>query len=152
MALSVHLISRGQSAKAALSLWALGVPRRALMSIKALTPQSNQCEAVMPTAKVVKMDPTEVHIEEPAPTAAKSEVWKRGLIMLVFMFAFGVGQSILYLTAVAQFLWLLLAKEPNQLLVGFGKSLGLWLAETAKFLCCATDEKPFPWKSWPVAD
>ena len=88
----------------------------------------------------------------PAPAAAKSEVWKRGLIMFVFMFAFGVGQSMLYLTAVAQFLWLLFAKEPNKLVVEFGKSLGLWLAETAKFLCCATDEKPFPWKSWPVAD
>ena len=90
----------------------------------------------------------------PEPTApdGKSEVWKRGLIMLVLMFAFGVGQSILYLTALAQFLWLLFAKEPNKLLVAFGKSLALWLANTARFLCCATDEKPFPWTSWPTAD
>jgi hypothetical protein len=98
------------------------------------------------------METTNSHIEEPVPAAAKSEVWKRGLIMLVFMFAFGVGQSILYLTTVAQFFWLLFAKESNKLLVEFGKSLALWLAHTAKFLCCATDEKPFPWLAWPTPD
>ena len=98
------------------------------------------------------METIDSHIEEPRPAVVKSEVWKRGLIMLVFIFAFGVGQSILYLTTVAQFLWLLFAKEPNKLLVEFGKSLALWLAHTARFLCCATDEKPFPWTSWPAAD
>ena len=71
--------------------------------------------------------------------------------MLVFILAFGVAQSLLYLTAVVQFLWLLLTKERNGLLVGFGKSLALWLAETARYLCCATDEKPFPWSAWPKA-
>ena len=72
--------------------------------------------------------------------------------MLVFIFAFGVGQSLLYLTALIQFLWPLLAKEPNKLLLGFGKSLALWLADTARFLCCATEEKPFPWTAWPRVD
>ena len=87
------------------------------------------------------------HTEEPATPASKSsDIWMRGLL-----FAFGVGQSIMYLTAVAQFLWLLFAKEPNKLLVDFGKSLALWLANTAKFLCCATDEKPFPWTAWAAA-
>ena len=91
--------------------------------------------------KADKVETSDSHI---ATAPAKSETWKRGLIMLVFMFAFGVGQSILYLTAVAQFLWLLFAKEPNKLLVEFGKSLAAWLAQTARFLCCATEEKPFP--------
>ena len=81
--------------------------------------------------------------------SSKSASWKRGLFMLVFIFAFGVGQGLLYLMAVAQFLWLLLAGEPNKLLVGFGNSLALWLAATARFLSCATEEKPFPWAVWP---
>ena len=98
------------------------------------------------------METTDSHGQEPAGAVGKSEVWKRGLIMLVFMFAFGVGQGILHLSAVAQFLWLLFAKEPNKLLVDFGKSLALWLAHTATFLSCATDEKPFPWTTWPAAD
>jgi hypothetical protein len=101
--------------------------------------------------KADKMETNDSHTEEPT-AAGMSEAWKRGLIMLVFMFAFGVGQTILYLTAVAQFLWLLFAKEPNKLLAEFGQSLAVWLAHTAKFLCCATDEKPFPWTAWPAAD
>jgi len=96
------------------------------------------------------------HIGE-TPKLGAFSAWRDGALVnllnpkiIVFMFAFGVGQSILYLTAVAQFLWLLFVKEPNKLLVEFGKSLALWLADTAGFLCCATDEKPFPWTSWPV--
>jgi hypothetical protein len=76
----------------------------------------------------------------------------RGLFMLVLAVAFGVAQSLLFLTALVQFLWLLLAHEPNALLVKFGKSLSLWLAATARFLCCVTEEKPFPWAGWPQAD
>ncbi len=98
------------------------------------------------------MEPVEKKTEQPVPAAITSDTWKRGLIMLVLIIAFGVGQWLLYLTAVVQFVWLLIAKERNGLLAGFGKSLALWLAETARFLCCATDEKPFPWRSWPRAD
>jgi len=98
------------------------------------------------------MDPISNNNEAVASETSKPDTWKRGLIMLVFIFAFGVGQGLLYLTAVVQFLWLLFAKEPNKLLVDFGKSLALWLAQTARFLCCAADEKPFPWLNWPNAD
>ena len=40
------------------------------------------------------METIDSHI---ATAPAKSEVWKRGIITLAFMFAFGVAQSILYL-------------------------------------------------------
>ena len=98
------------------------------------------------------MEPVEKKTEQPVPAASTSDTWKRGLIMLVLIFGFGVIQGLLYLTAVVQFVWLLIAKERNGLLAGFGNSLAVWLAETARFLCCATDEKPFPWRSWPRAD
>jgi hypothetical protein len=79
------------------------------------------------------------------------EIWKKGLLLLVFMVAFGVAQALLNLIAVVQFLWLLFAKEANQFLLRFGKSLSIWFAEAARFLTCATDDKPFPWKDWPDA-
>jgi hypothetical protein len=75
----------------------------------------------------------------------------RGLIMLVFAILFGIGQSLLYVTAVIQFFWMLFTGAPNALLVRFGSSLALWLAATAKFLCCASEERPFPWSEWPQA-
>jgi hypothetical protein len=83
------------------------------------------------------METIDSHIENSAAAPAKSETWKRGLIMLAFIFAFGAGQSILYLIAVAQFLWLLIAKEPNKLLVEFGQSLAVWLAQIAAVGRCA---------------
>ncbi len=82
----------------------------------------------------------------------KKDIWKRGLIMLLFVIAFGLGQSLLYLVAVAQFIWLIAKHAPNQLLAEFGNSLARWLAGTARFLSCATDDKPFPWAPWPKAE
>ena len=78
------------------------------------------------------------------PTAP--DVWMRGLFMLLLMFGFAIGQWLLNLLAIVQFLWLLFAREPNLALASFGNSLSIWLAEVARFLTCATDEKPFPWR------
>ena len=86
---------------------------------------------------------------EPAKVSESNEIWKRGLFMLLCVFAFGVGQTLLILLAVVQFVWLLFSKQPNPNLVRFGKSLSVWLADTARFLSCDTDQKPFPWSSWP---
>jgi hypothetical protein len=78
-----------------------------------------------------------------------SRVWKRSLITLLLMFCFGIAQSVLYAIAVVQFLWMLIIGERNIILAQFGRSLGLWLAEAAWFLCGDTEEKPFPWRPWP---
>ena len=48
---------------------------------------------------------------EHKPTA--SDVWMRGLLMLLFMIGFTVGQWLLYLVAIVQFVWLLVAREPS---------------------------------------
>ena len=91
---------------------------------------------------------------EAARQAQSSEahgVWKRGLFMLLLAIAFGIGQFVLNLVAVMQFLWLLFAYAPNRALLRFGRSLSVWFADTARFMSCATDEKPFPWRDWPDA-
>ena len=88
-------------------------------------------------------------MEAPETQTARADVWKRGLVMLAFIILLGIGQGLMQLLAVVQFLWLLFNNQPNQFLVGFGSSLAEWLAQTGRFLCCATQEKPFPWKPWP---
>ena len=80
----------------------------------------------------------------------RSETWKRGLFMLLLIIFFGLAQSLLFMGTVVQFLWLLFARSPNALLVRFGASLGKWLEDTARFLTCASEEKPFPWREWPA--
>ena len=77
------------------------------------------------------------------------DVWMRGLFMLLLMIGFWVGQTLLNLLAVVQFLWLLFAHEPNQFLARFGSSLSAWLSEVGRFLSCASEGKPFPWRPWP---
>jgi Domain of unknown function (DUF4389) len=79
------------------------------------------------------------------------DVWMRGLFMLLLIIGFTIGQWLLNILAIVQFLWLLFAREPNQLLSGFGNTLAIWLAGVGRFLACATDEKPFPWRPWPNA-
>ena len=95
-------------------------------------------------------DETAVARHEDRP--AKRAVWMRGLFMLLLLLAFGVGQGILWLLAIVQFLWLAFTDAPNAFLARFGTSLALWLAETARFVSCASESKPFPWAEWPSAD
>jgi hypothetical protein len=90
----------------------------------------------------------ETHAPE-RPTAG--DVWMRGLLMLILIIGFAVGQWLLNLTALVQFVWLLFARAPNDFIARFGTSLAIWLADVARFLTCATDEKPFPWRAWPGA-
>lgn len=79
----------------------------------------------------------------------RAAAWKRGAFMLLFIFAYSIGQSLLYFIAILQFLWLAIKGEANPALATFGRSLAQWLAATARFLTCATEEKPFPFAEWP---
>jgi hypothetical protein len=99
------------------------------------------------------MEPSDKTAEaEGEDRSARRTIWMRGLFMLLLMLAFGVGQGLLWLIGVVQFLWLVFTETPNTFLARFGRSLSLWLAETARFVTCASEEKPFPWAAWPSAD
>jgi hypothetical protein len=87
----------------------------------------------------------------PDGKATTRDVWIRGLFMLLFMIGFAVGQWLLNLLALVQFVWLLFAREPNHFIATFGNSLSIWLAEIGRFLTGATDDKPFPWRPPPEA-
>jgi hypothetical protein len=102
------------------------------------------------------MEPSEQTTSNPVTEQRKSSfgdsaVWMRGLYMLLLVLAFGVAQTLLCVTAIAQFLWLLFAGEANSQIAQFGNSLSRWLADTARYLSCASDAKPFPWAPWPPA-
>ena len=85
------------------------------------------------------------------PGYSSSVVWVRGLYMLLLLLAFGISQTLLCATAIAQFLWLLFAGETNSQLAQFGNSLARWVGDAARYLTCASDVKPFPWAPWPSA-
>lgn len=84
------------------------------------------------------------------PTASR-ETWLRGLFMLLLIIFFSLGQMLMNAIAVLQFLWLLFTGRNNAELSRFGASLAEWFAATGRFLSCASEEKPFPWREWPRA-
>jgi len=84
--------------------------------------------------------------------AERDNVWMRGLWMLVLALLFGVGEFVLAVAAVLQFLWLLFAKEKNAHITRFGKDLSDWLARVALFQTGATEDKPFPFARWGKDD
>ncbi|MEM7191110.1 MAG: DUF4389 domain-containing protein [Pseudomonadota bacterium] len=88
----------------------------------------------------------------PAPDQSRRPIWERGLYMLFFIVAIGLAQTLINFIAVVQFLSLLITRETNTFLTEFGASLGTWLEQTAKFQSGGTEEKPFPWASWPKGD
>ena len=56
--------------------------------------------------------------------------------------------GLLNILAIVQFLWLLFAPERSQLLAGIGNTLAICFANVGRFLACAMDEKPLPWRTW----
>ncbi len=90
--------------------------------------------------------------EQRKSTFGDTAVWLRGLYMLLLALAFGIAQTLLCVTAIIQFLWLLFSGEPNGQLTRFGSSLARWFSDAARFLTLASEVKPFPWAPWPPAE
>jgi hypothetical protein len=105
----------------------------------------------IPPAPAPAPAPAEPRTEARKSSFGDSAVWMRGLYMLLLALAFGVGQTLLCVAAIAQFLWLLFAGEANAQVARFGESLSRWLSDTARYLTCASEVKPFPWAPWPPA-
>ena len=99
-----------------------------------------------------KMTAIDPNVRQSTTPLTSSAIWMLGLYMLIFMFLLGIVHGVLWAVTVVQFIWLVIAQEPNVFLVKFGKSLSIWTANAVRFLTCATDEKPFPWQAWPSSD
>ena len=91
------------------------------------------------------------------PNAASSQnpalplpqnMWLHGLLMLILLLFLNLAQSLLGLCALVQFLWMLVAREPNAHIATFGEQLANWIAISARFISGSSDQKPFPWTAW----
>ena len=78
-----------------------------------------------------------------------SHYWFRALYVLFFVFASEVAATILLFVAIGQIVFTLLTGKPNQRLTAFGSSLAEYLFSVFNFVCCKTEEKPFPFADWP---
>ncbi len=89
---------------------------------------------------------------QPEPGSPKSlhpatkAVWKRGLYMLAIAVLLGLGQTVLHVMTLVQFVVMLTGKgQPNEQIAKFGKLMGDWQAKAARFQSADSEDKPWPW-------
>lgn len=84
--------------------------------------------------------------------AGQSNIWIRGLFMLLMVLILHVAGTVLFVIALIQFLIMLMNGTPNARLASFGRSLAHYFRQAVEFLTFATDEIPFPFNDWPTGD
>lgn len=85
---------------------------------------------------------------DPTDYSQNKSIWMRGLWMIILAILFCIAETVLLTAAVIQFFWIVFAKEKNQFIIEFGKSMANWLSITARYQTGESEEKPFPWTAW----
>ncbi len=76
----------------------------------------------------------------------------RAIFMLLFWLASRVVVGFIFFLGAFQLICMLLSKGPNDKVMRFGKSLGLYVVQIVDFLTYNSDRKPWPFHDWPTAD
>ena len=77
-----------------------------------------------------------------------SDIWRRGLYMLLFLVILGLVKGVVFIVAVIQFILVAVNKTANEPLRNFGQGLSTYLYNITQFLIFNTDNKPFPFENW----
>ena len=83
---------------------------------------------------------------------SSSHYWFRALYVLFFVFASEIAATVLLFVAIGQIVLSLITGQPNARLTAFGETLAKYLYAVFNFVCCKSEEKPFPFADWPEAD
>jgi hypothetical protein len=93
--------------------------------------------------------------EEPQESSLKSNIktgstWKRGLYMLLFCLIYGVAELVLFAVVLFQFVSMAFTQKTNTSLLSLGQSLSSFVYEILLFLTYNSDDKPYPFGTWPT--
>ena len=83
------------------------------------------------------------------PTPGQPNIGIRALYMILIGIAYHLSGYLLFVIAIVQLVFAIFSDTPNPRLVSFGRSLGLYVQQSANFLAFVTEEKPFPFSDWP---
>lgn len=86
--------------------------------------------------------------DDAARLALPPNLFSHAVVMFILAVLLNLAQTIAWVCAVLQILWMLFARSRNEALADFGQGLGNWMAVTARFLTGASDRRPFPWNKW----
>ncbi len=79
----------------------------------------------------------------------RRSIWLRLVFMIVMGVAYGVAEIVASVVIVFQFLTSLFTGKPNDRLNRFGRNLARYFQQITVYMTFATEEKPFPFASWP---
>lgn len=79
----------------------------------------------------------------------KRNIWLRGLLMVLMALAYQLAGTVLFFTAIIQFVFALATPAPNPRLATFGQSVGRFQSQIANFVSFASEDLPFPFADWP---
>lgn len=82
-------------------------------------------------------------------TSVNEPLWLRFLYMLGFGLLANIAYSLALFLGVVQIVLLLIRKEKNDELLGFSRSLVVYVGECLNFIIFAREEKPFPLAKFP---
>ena len=82
-------------------------------------------------------------------TPAPRSIWARGVYMLVFVFIYGIAETVVVGLALIQFVLALVTGGPNPQLAALGRKGGVFIGDIVQFLTFASDRLPFPFDDWP---
>ncbi|MDP6969095.1 MAG: DUF4389 domain-containing protein [Gammaproteobacteria bacterium] len=78
--------------------------------------------------------------------------WLRLAFMLLFLVLAEIAISIMTLLVLVQFVYRLLSGSLQAELYAFSSSLAKFILQTYQFLSYQTEQKPFPFFDWPMAE
>ncbi len=90
--------------------------------------------------------------EDSTTALEKRNIWLRGLLMILMALAYQLAGTVLFFTAVIQFVFVLATDTPNLRLATFGRSVGRFQSQIANFVSFASEDLPFPFADWPSGD
>ncbi len=75
--------------------------------------------------------------------------WKRLLFIILFAIVFHLVEFVVFVVVVVQFLAKLLTGGINKQLQLLGAALGAYARQIIEFLTYYSDDRPYPFRSWP---
>lgn len=78
--------------------------------------------------------------------------WLRGVFILLFVLFYNIAEIVLMAIVVVQFGFKIVTGEVNDKLLGFSKTLSLYIYEIFQFITFESDAMPFPFNDWPVIE
>ncbi|MFA5630678.1 MAG: DUF4389 domain-containing protein [Porticoccaceae bacterium] len=80
------------------------------------------------------------------------DLWIRLIYMILFWLFSWLARAAVGIIGIVQFVMVLLNSEASVRLRGWGDSIARWTEQVYRFLTFASEEKPYPFQDWPVAE